>query len=320
MPDASDDPDGAAFGLDPGDGPAAEADGEPAVLPGGEPAVEADTVILGTAPTRASRRAARRAEAAADVRASESTPVPVVTTVVTIALALLIAVSGFSGQLTTGVALVFCGVVLSWGWTTLLGSPSPRWSGVVVGVGAVSVPATAGLTADAEQLRWLPVAIGVTLILGFLQQLLRTDRTRLTEGLAGTIAGLAVATAGAPAAVVPVYRDGADFLLAAMVALVVGALVEQLGRLGSGHRWVLAPVLLAGGLAAYGVAFIVGGSLSALAAVLIGVLVAGVSHVLRRVMAVQPTAAAVPSAAANGAASVLVVGVLVYLLTRVFVG
>ncbi len=284
---------------------------------------EADPVIHDPSETRASRRAARAAavEAAAnDAQARDAVPVPVVTTVATTAMALLVAVSGLSGQLVTSLALVFAGVVLAWGWPTLLESPSPRWSGVVVGIGGVAVPATAGLTPDAEQLRWLPVPIGITLILCFLQQLLRHDRTRLTEGLAGTIAGLAIATAGAPLAVVPVYPGGSAFLLAAMSAVVAGCLVEQLGRVGAVQRWVLAPVLLAGGLAAYAVALLADGTLTAVPAMLIGVLVAAISHALRRVMAVQPTAAAVPSALANGTASVLVVGVVVYLLTRVFVG
>lgn len=284
---------------------------------------EADPVIHAPSETRASSRAARAAavEAAAnDARARDAVPVPVVTTVATTAMALLVAVSGLSGQLVTSLALVFAGVVLAWGWPTLLESPSPRWSGVVVGIGGVAVPATAGLTPDAEQLRWLPVPIGITLILCFLQQLLRHDRTRLTEGLAGTIAGLAIATAGAPLAVVPVYSGGSAFLLAAMSAVVAGCLVEQLGRVGAVQRWVLAPVLLAGGLAAYAVALLADGTLTAVPAMLIGVLVAAISHALRRVMAVQPTAAAVPSALANGTASVLVVGVVVYLLTRVFVG
>lgn len=288
---------------------------------------EPDTVILGSLETRASRRASREAALAAaatpDDHTREAEPIPVVTLVATLAMALLLAVSGLSatsGQLTTGLALAFAGLVLAWGWPTLLGSPSPRWSGVVVGIGGISVPATAGLTPDAEQLRWLPVSIGITLILCFLQQLLRTDRTRLTEGLAGTISGLAIATAGAPLAIVPVYRDGPAFLVAAMAAVAAGVLVEQLGRFGSVQRWVVAPVLLGGAIAAAAVALLTDGSLTVVAALLIGVLAAAISHALRRVMAVQPAAAEAPAALANGAASVLVVGVVVYLLTRVYVG
>lgn len=284
---------------------------------------EPDTVTHGPSETRASRRAERAAivlAAADDARPLDAVPVPLVTTIATIAMALLVGVSGLSGQPVTSLALAFGGIVLAWGWPTLLGSPSPRWSGVVVGIGGVAVPATAGLTPDAEQLRWLPVPIGITLILCFLQQLLRRDRTRLAEGLAGTIAGLAIATAGAPLAVVPAYPNGGAFLLAAMAAVVAGCLVEQLGRLGSVQRWVLAPVLLAGGLAAYAIVLLADGALTTVSALLIGVLAAAISHALRRVMAVQPTAAAVPSALANGTASVLVVGVVVYLLTRVFIG
>ncbi|MEP6798191.1 MAG: hypothetical protein ABI890_08590, partial [Lapillicoccus sp.] len=230
------------------------------------------------------------------------------------------AVSAYSGQVESSLALAFAGVVLAWGWPVLLGSPSPTWSGVVVGLGAVSIPATAGLTPDADQLRWLPVALGAALILGFLQQLLRRDRTRLTEGIATTVAGLAIATSGAPLAVVPAYRDGADFVLAAMAALVLAALVEQLSRIGSVQRWVLLPVLVAGAVGGLAVAQLTDSRLTVLSGVLVGLGVALVSHVLRRVLSVLPTARALPSALASGAASLLSVGVVVYLATRVVVG
>ena len=323
MPGACDDPDlrGDVAPSDSGTAglPSAGAYLRGAATAGGEPS----TVVRASHETRASRRATSEAAVLAaddDARARDALPIPLLTTTATLAISLLIAVSGPSGQLTTGLALVFAGLVLAWGWPSLLGSPSPRWSGVVVGVGGVSVPATAGLTPDAEQLRWLPVPIGITLILCFLQQLLRRDRTRLTDGLAASIAGLAIATAGAPLAVVPVCRGGSTYLVAAMAAVAVGALVEQLTRVGSVQRWVLVPVLLAGGLTAYVVALLAAGTLTTVPALLIGVLAAAISHALRRVMAVQPTAAAVPSALANGTASVLIVGVVVYLLTRVFIG
>jgi hypothetical protein len=56
------------------------------------------------------------------------------------------------------------------------------------------------------------------------------------------------------------------------------------------------------------------------AAALVGVLVSGISHSMMRVLFALPGARAVRSAVAVGAAAVLSVGVVVYLLARIFAG
>ena len=266
--------------------------------------------------TRAARRVAREAAHRADPASLVATPPAVV--LATAALALLVSVSAASGQPQTGLALAFLGIVLGWGWPILLGAPSPVVTSVIISIGAVAVEAAAGLTRTEPFLRWVPVAAAVSVLAAFLHQILRRDgRTRLTYGAATTISGLALATTGAPLAVLPAYRFGDDYVLAAGAALTLAALVELLGHWSGWTRWMLLPVTVAGAAGAVGVALLVG-RVPLLGAAILGVLVAAVSHALRRVLTPLPGAAALQARMAMGAASVLVVGVVVYVITRLF--
>ena len=266
--------------------------------------------------TRPARRVAREAAHRADPASLVATPPAVV--LATAALALLVSVSAASGQPQTGLALAFLGIVLGWGWPILLGAPSPVITSVIITIGAVVVEAAAGLTRTEPFLRWVPVAAAVSVLVAFLHQILRRDgRTRLTYGAATTISGLALATTGAPLAVLPAYRSGDDYVLAAGAALTLAALVELLGHWSGWTRWMLLPVMVAGAAGAVGVALLAG-RVPLLAAAILGVLVAAVSHALRRVLTPLPGAAALQARMAIGAASVLVVGVVVYVITRLF--
>lgn len=264
--------------------------------------------------TRAGRRGAREAGRPVDPASLVATHPAVV--LATAALALLVSVSATSGQAQTGLALAFLGIVLGWGWPVLLGAPSPVITSVIIGIGAVAVEAVAALTRNEPFLRWVPVAAAVSMLAAFLHQILRRDgRARLTYGAATTISGLALATTGAPLAVLPAYRSGGDYVLAAGAALALGALVELLGHWPGWRRWLLLPVIVAGAVGALGVALAVG-HVPMVAAAILGVLVAAVSHALRRVLTPLPGAGALQARMAMGAASVLVVGVVVYLVTR----
>ncbi len=266
--------------------------------------------------TRAGRRGAREAGRPVDPASLVATHPAVV--LATAALALLVSVSATSGQAQTGLALAFLGIVLGWGWPVLLGAPSPVITSVIIGIGAVAVEAAAALTRTEPFLRWVPVAAAVSMLAAFLHQILRRDgRARLTYGAATTISGLALATTGAPLAVLPAYRSGGDYVLAAGAALALGALVELLGHWPGWRRWLLLPVIVAGAVGALGVALAVG-HVPMVAAAILGVLVAAVSHALRRVLTPLPGAGALQARMAMGAASVLVVGVVVYIVTRLF--
>jgi len=284
-------------------------DGQAAALSSGEPVQPT---------TRAGRRAAREAARRDGSSPETLAPTRPSVTLATVVLALLVAVSAASGQPQTGLALAAIGVVLAWGWPVMLGAPSPSVASVVIGLGAVAIAGTAGLTRTEPFLRWVAVAVAVSVIAGFFAQLLRRDgRLRLTQGAATTVSGLALAAAGAPLAVLPAYRLGSHYVLAAGAALGLAALAELPGRWSGGHRWRLAVVVAAGAAGSVGVSAAVDG-IPVVAAVLLGVLVAAISHALRRVLTALPGAGALRARMAVAAASVLVVGVVVYLLTRLY--
>lgn len=291
------------------------------VTPGAE-ATDVPTVRLAPTETRASRRAAREAAARAQRLTGPEdaalVPVPFVTVASAVAVAALTAVSALTGQVPTGLAVAFAAVVLSYGWTRLFEAPTPGWSAVVVGAGGVAVALTAALTPDEPLLRWVPASLGVSLVVGFLQQLLRRERAGLTLGLAAIVGGLSVVSMGVPLVVLPFYGRGSAHVVVGMTAVGLAALTELLGRVGSVQRWLLLPVLVAGGVGA-ALTSVALDAATVLPATLLGVLVAGVSHVVRRVLAPLPGAAGLPARLAIGSASVLSVGVLVYLVTRLLV-
>ncbi|MEO3936667.1 hypothetical protein V3N99_07880 [Dermatophilaceae bacterium Soc4.6] len=290
------------------------------------------TVTLAGPQTRAAARAAREAAARGEVArpASEhptgpggsSDPAVAVTSVTTVgvtaALALLVGSSAASGPLMTGVAVGFVGLVLAWGWPRLLSAPTPRWSAAVVGAGSLALGLTVGLTRDEPMLRWLPATIGVSIVLAFLQQLLRRERSGLTLGLSSSVAGLALATVGAPLAALPAYSRGPGHVAVAMGAVAVAALADLLAHVPALRRWVLVPAAVAGVLGALLVARLVG-VVDPVPAAVLGVVAGVVSHIVRRVLAPLPGAGSLPARLSQGAASVLVVGVLVYLITRLYV-
>lgn len=247
-----------------------------------------------------------------------STPVSVV--LATVGLTVLLALSVATGPVQAAVALGFAGAVLAWGWPVLLDSPNPRVTSGIIGAAAVLIAAATGLTDSEPYLRWVPVALAGGLMAAFFHQLFRRDgRERLTYGMAVTVSGLALASAGAPLAVLPYYPRGAQYAGVAGAVVVVAALVELLGRWAAWRRWMLAVVLAAGAATGAAAAALVTG-IPLLVAAFLGVLVAAVSHALRRVLGALPSADALQARMSSGAASVLVVGVVVYLLARVFAG
>ncbi len=259
--------------------------------------------------TRRERREAAHGRAPLPRRATAVRPLTIAGTV---AFAALIALTGYASPRFVVLAVALGGLVLAWGWPVLLGLPSPRGTtGVLMG-GTVLLAAAVLLTPDDPYLRWLPAALAVAVIGAFLHQLLRRDgRPRLTESMAASIAGLAIIAAGTAYAPVPHALDGSHGLACAMAGLAVGALADPLIAVHRTRQWALFIAMLAGGLAALGVAALGGGPAPAFGA-LLGLLTAAVSHAARRVLAPLPAAAHPRSQLASAAASSLLPGVVVF--------
>lgn len=244
--------------------------------------------------------------------------VPLAAVVPAVALAVLIGLSALVGSPPTALAVGFAAVVMVWGWVVLSDAPSPRTALPVIGAGVVAISLAAGLTRTDPYLVWVPVAVAVSVIGAFLHQVLRAHgRPRLTDGVVTSVAALAVTASAATLVALPHYPHGGAWVLMAMVAVAVASAAQLLARWTSVARWVLVPVLVLGAAAAVGTAALSGG-IPLLGAALAGLLVSAISHALLRVLMSLERADVTEAAVAAGAASVLVVGVVVYLLARLY--
>ena len=266
-----------------------------------------------------SRSAAR--SAARSVTGPANDPVPEMplqplATIAVIALAGLLTISAFAGPALVALAVALAAGVITWGWAGLLGLPSPRGTALVLALGSAALIGTALATSVSPYLQWMPAALAGSLIVAFLHQLARRDgRPRLVESIASNITALAIVLSGATLVVLPRTEPGPWVVAAASGAVAVSAVTDLAGswhRLSPRFRAWLAPVaMLGGGIVATAVIHL-SGAVSWGAAALLGVLAAGVSHAVRRVLAMLPAISGARSQLVSASASVLTVGVVVY--------
>jgi hypothetical protein len=267
--------------------------------------------------TRRERRAhAQTAKPALPRRALLARPLSIAATV---AFAALVALTGYASPRFVALAVALAGFVLAWGWPLLLSLPSPRGTSTVLAIGTVLMTGTALATRDDPYLEWMPAALAVSVIVGFLHQLMRRDgRPRLTESVAASTAGLAIISAGTALAPIPHVLAGEHALAATMAGLGVGVLADPLVSIPRLRQWALFIAMLIGGGAAVNVSAVAGDPMTGPAA-LLGLMAAAISHAARRVMAPLPATAMPRAQLAVAAASSLLVGVVAYVVVRYFV-
>jgi hypothetical protein len=268
--------------------------------------------------TRVSRALARAAAAASGpvtVPVPEMPLQPLVTVAV-VALAGLLTITAFAGSAMVALAVALSAGVIAWGWAGLLGLPSPRGTTIVLAVGSFGAIGTALATVNDPFLAWMPAALAGSMIVAFLHQLARRDgRPRLVESIASTITAIAIVVSGASLVALPRTEHGAWMVAISSTAVAVSAVTDLAGASRRFIAWLLPLAMLAGGI----VAILVGHRLGATgwgAAALLGVLAAGVSHAVRRVLATLPAISSARSQLVSACASVLTGGVVVYVVGR----
>jgi hypothetical protein len=247
-------------------------------------------------------------------------PLQPLATAAVVALAGLLTMTAFAGPVTMSCALAFAAGIIAWGWPALLGLPSPRGTTFVLAVGSVGAVGTALATRDDPYLAWMPAALAGSMIVAFLHQLARRDgRPRLVESVAATVTAIAVVVSGA--SLIPLSRTehGAAIVAIASCAMAVSAITDLAGGSRRLSGWLLPLAMLGGGLIAIPVGLWLGVAGWG-AAALLGLLVAGVSHAVRRVLATLPAINVARSQLVSASASVLTSGVVVYLVGRLLLG
>jgi len=246
-------------------------------------------------------------------------PLQPLVTVAVVALAGLLTVTAFAGPAMVALAVALSAGIIAWGWAGLLGLPSPRGTTAVLALGSAGAVGTALATRTDPFLAWMPAALAGSMIVAFLHQLARRDgRPRLVESVASTITAIAIVVSGASLVVLPRLDHGAWVVAIASSAIAVSAVTDLAGGSRRLIAWLLPLAMLAGGVAA----ILVAHSLGAVgwgAAALLGVLSAGVSHAVRRVLATLPAISGARSQLVSASASVLTGGVVVYLVGRLLI-
>jgi len=268
--------------------------------------------------TRALARAAAATSGPGPAPVPEMPRQPVVTIAV-VALAGLLTITAFAGPVLVAFAVALAAGVIAWGWSGLLGLPSPRGTAFVLAVGSAAAIGTALATRADPFLAWMPAALAGSMIIAFLHQLARRDgRPRLVESIASTITAIAIVVSGASIVALPRSAHGAWVVALASSAMAVSALTDLAGVSPRLRAWLLPLAMLAGGVAAMVVGYTLGAANFG-AAALLGVLSAGVSHAVRRVLAMLPAISGARSQLVSASASVLTGGVVVYVVGRLFI-
>ena len=274
--------------------------------------------------TRALTRALARAAASASPTGPVGSPVPEMplqplATVAVVALAGLLTITTYAGPVLVALAVGLAAGVMAWGWSGLLGLPSPRGTAFVLAVGSAAAIGTVLATVDDPFLAWVPAALAGSMIVAFLHQLARKDgRPRLVESVASNVTAIAIVVSGASFVALSRTQHGGLVVAIASAAVAVSALTDLAGASQRLLAWLLPLAMLAGGLAAVGVGILLG-AVSWGAAALLGVLAAGVSHAVRRVLAMLPAISSARSQLVSASASVLTGGVVVYVVGRLLI-
>lgn len=243
----------------------------------------------------------------------DSTRLPLLVTAVVLASCALISAAAYAGYAASAAAIGVLAVVLAAGWPVLVSTPSIWGVRAVLLVGGLALATTVGLTTGSQHLLWVPVAVAISVLIGFLQQLGRPPtRPRLTEGVAGVASGMAIIASGAALVPVTVRPGGPAFITAGMLGLAAGAVVELVGRHRRIRTLAVIPATVAGGLAGWLAAPAL--SLPLAVGMGLGMGLATFSHTSRRVIGAVPGGHERIAQPAIAVASVLLCGALVLAL------
>ncbi|MFL6138619.1 MAG: hypothetical protein ACJ74O_12560, partial [Frankiaceae bacterium] len=151
-----------------------------------------------------------------------------------------------AGQPALLVGCVAAQLVLVVALVRLLGMPAPAGAMAIAGAAAVAADvlvAVGDRSADGRVSRVAPIAtvIAVAFLAALLHQLLRTERTRVTDALAATVGATALGVVAAGYVALRTEPGGREVVVAALLgvvaALAASALADALDRGRVARRW-----------------------------------------------------------------------------------
>lgn len=265
--------------------------------------------------TRASRRADRARRRGDDHTVGTTGPHPAVVASAVVTALALAGVAATGERLFEVIAVVITGLVVSAGWPRLVGSPTPAGSSVVLGVTTVVLGVALFAQGEEPFLEQAPAAVAAGVIAMCLHPLVQESaRPDLARSIVGTALGVLVIACGGVLTSTISYGSGNPIVVAG-IALAVAALVDLVTERPGREVWMVPVAMVVGGGVGLLVQWLVHGEAAAWPA-LVGVLSAGTAVCLRRVVSQHPAVDGTSAAVAAGAASVLVVGPLLHLVSR----
>lgn len=253
----------------------------------------------------------------APVMGGDDVPVPVPVALATLLVAGLLAVAAASSPQLLAVALGACTAVVAWGWAGTLGLPTPRGTVGVVLLGGLALVLSV-VARDVEPwLGWVPAALALAMIAAFAHQLFRRDgRPRVVESVSSVVLALALVACGVLLVPMSHTAEGVALVLGALAAAAATALSDLLGRVPALRAWLTPVALLAGGGAAVLVAVVLDRPLATW--LLLGVVAGALSHAVRRILRPLPTLVHPRPQLVAAVVSVLVVGLVPFLVALAF--
>lgn len=244
-------------------------------------------------------------------------PLPSTVTAGVLCVALVLGFAVLASPVLLAVALAACAVLVAWGWAGTLNAPTPRGTFGVITLGGLALVLAVGARDQSPWLAWVPPAVALGVVGAFVHQILRKDgRPRVVESVSQVVLALSVVACGALLVPLGHTAAGAGMVLAVLAAAVASSLTDQLGRFPAVRPWLTALALLAGGLAGAVVGLVLDAPLATW--LLLGVGAGALSHAMRAVLRPLPTLAHPRPQLVTAVVSVLVVGLLPYLVATVF--
>jgi len=237
--------------------------------------------------------------------------------VATAAVAALVAVAAYLGELPLAILAGVLALVFAVGWPLLVDLPARLVASLVIGLAGAGAVLAVGFTPGEPFLRELPLVLALAIVIAFAAELVRRDgRERLVESVSGVVSGVLVAASVAGWVAAGRTPGGVPLVVTGAVALAVGSALSALPLAGwAGVATTLAAAVGAGagaGLVVPGIDPQTGG----LIGLAVGVLVA----TLKELFGQLPSLARRWASVAALVLPVTVTGILVYVVGRVLVG
>ena len=237
--------------------------------------------------------------------------------VATAAVATLVAVAAFLGEIPLIALAGVLALTFSLGWPPLADLPARIGASLVIAIGGLGAVLAIASTVGEPFLRRLPLVIAFAVVLAFVNELSRRDgRERLVESVSGVVAGVLVAASVAGWIAAGRTTGGVSLVVTGALALAVGSAVSALPVRG----WLGAIVTL-GAAAAAGIGAglllpVIEPQVGGLIGLAVGILIATLGELFDGLPSLTRRWAAVAALILP----VTVTGILVYVVGRVLVG